>query len=104
MVNVCSLQKIQIMKLKNTNKPLKWQCYSQCKPLTIAEVNAIVTLKEEFQKPIKEVLHTLQVCGDGCPNEHFSKSVEASPNNDIYLDCYAVDREGHPFVCFNVIV
>ena len=43
---------------KHTNKPLKWQCYSQCKPLTIAEVNAIVTLKEEFQKPIKEVLHT----------------------------------------------
>ena len=29
---------------KHTNKPLKWQCYSQCKPLTIAEVNAIVTL------------------------------------------------------------
>ena len=86
---------------KHTNKPLKWQCYSQCKPLTIAEVNAIVTLKEEFQKPIKEVLHTLQVCDDGCPNEHFSKSVEASPNNDIYLDCYAIDREGHPLVCFN---
>ena len=43
---------------KHTNKPLKWQCYSQCKALTIAEVNAIVTLKEEFQKPIKEVLHT----------------------------------------------
>ena len=80
---------------KHTNKPLKWQCYSQCKPLTIAEVNAVVTLKEEFQKPIKEV------CDDGCPNEHFSKSVEASPNNDIYLDCYAVDREGHPLVCFN---
>ena len=86
---------------KHTNKPLKWQCYSQCKPLTIAEVNAIVTLKEEFQKPIKEVLHTLQVCDDGCLNEHFSKTVEASPNNDVYLDCYAVDREGHPLVCFN---
>ena len=86
---------------KHTNKPLKWQCCSQCKPLTIAEVNAIVTLKEEFQKCIKEVLHTLQVCDDGCPNEHFSKSVETSPNNDIYLHCYAVDREGHPLVCFN---
>ena len=47
------------------------------------------------------MLHTLQVCDDGCPNEHFSKSVEASPNNDIYLDCYAVDREGHSLVCFN---
>ena len=64
-------------------------------PFTIAEVNAIVTLKE-FQKPIKEVLHTLQVCDDSCPNEQFSKSVETSLNNDIlYLDCYAIDREGH---------
>ena len=102
MVNVCLATEIPDNEIeKHTNKPLKWQCYSQCKPLTIAEVNAIVTLKEEFQKPIKEVLHTLQVCDDGCPNEHFSKSVEASPNNDIYLDCYAVDREGHPLVCFN---
>ena len=38
---------------------LKWQCHSQCKPLTIAEVNAIVLLKEEFQNPMKEVLHTV---------------------------------------------
>ena len=84
---------------KHTNKPLKWQCYSQCKPLTIAEVNPIVTLKEEFQKPMKEVLHILQVCDSGCP----SKSVEASPNNDIYLDCYAVDAI-HSFVLMIVIV
>ena len=69
----------EIEKHKQT---LKWQCYSQCKPLTIAEVSAIVTLKEEFQKTIKEVLHTLQVCDDGCPNEHFTKSVETFPNND----------------------
>ena len=60
-----------------------------------------MTLKEEFQKPIREVLHTLQVCDDGCLNEHFSKSVETSPNNNIYLDCYAADHEGHPLVCFN---
>ena len=52
------------MKLKkHTNKPLKYQC----KPLTIAEVNDIIILKEEFQKPMKEVLHTLQVCDDECP-------------------------------------
>ena len=38
---------------------LNWQCHSQCKPLTIAEVNGIVLLKEEFQKPMKEVLHTV---------------------------------------------
>ena len=59
-----------------------------------------MTLKEEFQKPIKEVLHTLQVCDDDCPNEHFSKCVETSPNNDIYLDCNAVDCEGHPLSLF----
>ena len=47
------------------------------------------------------MLHTLQVCDDGCPNEHFSKSVEASPNCDLCLDCYAINCEGHPLVCFN---
>ena len=47
------------------------------------------------------MLHTLQVCDDGCPNEHFSKSVEASPNSDLCLDCYAINCEGHPLVCFN---
>ena len=31
---------------KHANNPLKWQCYSHCEPLTIAEANAIVTLKE----------------------------------------------------------
>ena len=89
------------IEIKMHIEPLKWQCHSQCKPLTIAEVNAIVLLKEEFQKPMKEVLHTLQVCDDDCPNQHFSRSVEASPNNDLFLDCNAIDRQGHPLVCFN---
>ena len=46
------------------------------------------------------MLHTT-LCDNGCPNAHSSKSFEISPNNDIYLDCYAVDCEGHPLVCFN---
>ena len=49
------------------------------------------------------MLHTLQVCDDGCPNEHFSKSLEASPDSDLYLDCYAINCEGHPLVCCNCV-
>ena len=47
------------------------------------------------------MLHTLQVCDDGCPNEHFSKSVEGSPINDLYLFFYAINCECHPLVSFN---
>ena len=49
------------------------------------------------------MLHTLQVCDDGCLNEHFSKSVEAFPDSDLYLECYAINCKAHPLVCFNCV-
>uniref|UniRef100_A0A8C4QJA5 HEAT repeat containing 3 n=1 Tax=Eptatretus burgeri TaxID=7764 RepID=A0A8C4QJA5_EPTBU len=38
----------------NEEEPLKWECSSECKPLTDVEVFAIVSLKEAFDKPIQE--------------------------------------------------
>ena len=38
------------IEIKKHIEPLKWQCHSQCKPLTITEVNAIVLLKRRISK------------------------------------------------------
>ena len=76
-----------------TNEPKKWECSSECKPLTTAEVDAIVVLKEAFEKPMQDLRHTLATCDDGCPNQHYSKVVDG--NNST------VDLKGHPLVCSN---
>ena len=74
-----------------TNEPKKWECSGECKPLTKAD--AIVVLKEAFEKPMQDLSHTLATCDDGCPNQHYSKVVNG--NNS------AVDFKGHPLVCSN---
>ena len=76
-----------------TNEPKKWESSSECKPLTTAEVDAIVVLKEAFEKPMQDLRHTLATCDDGCPNQHYSKIVDG--NNST------VDLKGHPLVCSN---
>ena len=76
-----------------TNEPKKWECCSECKPLTEAEVDAIVVLKEAFEKPMQDLRHTLATCDDGCPNQHYTKVVDDNSS--------AVDLRGHPLVCSN---
>ena len=49
-------------------KKKKWECSGECKIVTDIEVNAILTLKAVFEKPIQEVRHALDKCDDGCPN------------------------------------
>ena len=75
---------------KHRKHPMKWECSSECKPLTEAEVDTIVSLKAAFENPMQEVRHTLDTC-DGCPNQHYTKVVEDS----------SVDLRGHPLVCSN---
>ena len=38
-------------KYTNKKRPMKWACTTECKPLTEAEVSAVVELKEAFDKP-----------------------------------------------------
>ena len=47
----------------------KWECSSECKPVTDAEVDAIVSLKVAFEGPIEKVRHALDTCNEGCPND-----------------------------------
>ena len=75
---------------KHRKHPMKWECSSECKPLTETEVDSIVSLKAAYENPMQEVRHTLDTC-DGCPNQHYTKVVEDS----------SVDLRGHPLVCSN---
>ena len=67
----------------------KWECSSECKPVTDTEVNAILTFKAAFENPIQKVRHALDTCDDGCPNGHYYKVTEFS----------SVGLKGHPLVC-----
>ena len=40
---------------KTEQQFLRWKCCSECKPLTKAEVSAIVELKDSFDKPMIEL-------------------------------------------------
>jgi len=39
---------------------MKWECSSECKPLTETEVDAIVSLRG-FENPMQEVRHALDM-------------------------------------------
>ena len=62
-----------------------WHCFSACKPVSEAEIDAIVALKQAFEKPVQEVRHALDTCDD-CPNGDTSE--------------YSIlHRKGHPLIC-----
>jgi len=42
---------------KDGKHPIKWECSSECKPLTETEVGAIVSLGAAFENPVQEVQH-----------------------------------------------
>ena len=78
---------------KCTNKiqPMKWGCTSECKPLTDAEVSAIVDFKKVFDRPAQEVRLDLDMCDRHCPYQHYIK----------FVDDATVDLQDHPLVYFN---
>ena len=58
---------------KTEQQFLRWKCCSECKPLTKAEVSAIVELKDSFDKPMIELRQDLDMCDSGCPNQHYTR-------------------------------
>ena len=77
-------------------QPAKWHCTSECKAVTETEVAAIVCLKQAFEEPMQKLRNALDACDDGCPNQHYTKSVaRGDSDNEV------VDLQGHPLVCFN---
>ena len=69
---------------KTEQQFLQWKCCSECKPLTKAEVSAIVELKDSFDKPMIELRQDLDMCDSGCPNQHYTRVDD-------------VKHQGHPF-------
>ena len=66
-----------------------------CKPVTKAEVSAIVDLKDSFDKPMIELGQDLDMCDSGCPNQHYTR-VETRR-----FEHYSVERQVHPLICSN---
>ena len=70
---------------------MKWECTSECKELTEAEVGTIIDLKAAFQHPLQDVRKTLDSCDSECPNQHYTKC----SGGDVF------ELGGHPLVCSN---
>ena len=64
----------------------------ECKPITDAEVDAILTLKGSFNGPVEEVRHALDTCDEGCPTGYYTKLISSCP----------VALKGHPLVSSDV--
>ena len=82
-------------KRKGKQQPVKWNCSSECRPVTEAEVAAIVHLKQAFED-MQELRTALDACDGGCPSEHYTKAVaRGDPDSEV------IELRGHPLVCFN---
>ena len=93
--NEISSTESECSKRKGKQQPVKWNCSSECKPVTEAEVAAIVHLQQAFED-MQELRTALDTCDGGCPNEHFTKAIATGdPDSEI------VELRGHLLVCFN---
>ena len=66
----------ELVFLKNKDgspKSLHWKCHAAFRPLSKDEVDAIISLKQDFEKPINELRKCLHTCDDGCLNSHYDK-------------------------------
>ena len=61
-------------------------------------MEAVVELKQSFEKPMKELRDALGSCDDGCPNGHYS----VRDLDWVWVGQFgSVEGLGHPLVCFN---
>ena len=61
-------------------------------------MEAVVELKQSFEKPVKELRDPLDSCDDGCPNGHYS----VRDLDWVWVGQFgSVERLGHPLVCSN---
>ena len=67
----------------------RWECSSECKPISKGEVDAILSLKMAFQLSVEKVRAALATCHYGCPYGHYTKLEGSTP----------VYRKGHPIIC-----
>ena len=58
---------------KDNTQKKKWERSSECKPVSDAEVDAILELKVAFEMSLQDVRHALDHCDGGCPNGHYTR-------------------------------
>ena len=66
----------EIPRYSTKEPPMKWECSSECKILSDAEVCKITDLAAAFQKPMRELRCALESVDSGCPNRHYIKYVD----------------------------
>ena len=66
-----------------------WPCTNQCKAGTEREVQSIVSLRQSFDKTLRQDLY---MCDDGCPNTHYN------PDENQFVFCALA---GHHLLCSN---
>ena len=77
---------------------MRWKCTSECKTVSLAEVDAIVKLLQTFKTPMDQVRIALDSWDRGCPNGHYYVKVL---DTETFGDFGTIRRRGHPLVCFN---
>ena len=89
-------------KKKDNNKPratsvcFHWKCTEECKTLSNAEVESIVSLKQSFSKPMNEIRQSLEELDNGCPYCHGHTTTYFSTSTGVPT---TTPKLGHPLVC-----
>ena len=87
-----------------SDNPTKYKCSYLCKPLTQTEIDAIVTLRQAFDRPVEQLRSVLQSCDEDCPNPHYQSfyiHLEADPDDPDIIYTYYLPRDlkGHSLLC-----
>ena len=83
-------------KPRATSDCYHWICTEECKTLSNAEVQSIVSLKENFSKPINEIRQNLEELDNGCPYYHGHTTTYFSTSTGVPT---TTPKLGHPLVC-----
>ena len=83
-------------KPRATSDCYHWICTEECKTLSNAEVQSIVSLKQNFSKPINEIRQSLEELDNGCPYYHGHTTTYFSTSTGVPT---TTPKLGHPLVC-----
>ena len=84
--------------------PTKYKCSHLCRPLLQTEKDAIITLRQAFDRLVKQLLNVLQVYDKDRPNPHYQSfyvHLEVDPDDPKIIYTYILSRDlkGHSFLC-----
>ena len=82
--------------------PTNYKCSYLCRPLPQTEIDAIVTLRQAVDRPVKQLRSILQSCDKDCPNPHYQSfyvHLEVDPDNPDIIYTYILSRDLRVTLC-----